>query len=181
VDQATELLGRLHTDLTLWEHDMTRRLASCSLEQLREALNPDLCVRVVEIRGTLGPASFFHPDSSKLPPTVLMAQCQILSDDGVVDVDGDSVGGKSDPALLGTIIFSLNCHPKRTDGVPRASAKGPLIISNPVDLARYVSRAAEVWIWQPWTEVPLGGQEGAEESGQVRKALICSRFGVPRQ
>jgi hypothetical protein len=167
-------LNRFHTDLTLWEHDVSRTAASCpSLSSLKEALDPDLRVRIITVQDTLGAASLFH-GSAKTPPKALLAQCQILDDD---DDDLQNPGNNaaaSDPSLLGTIIFSLNCHAKRTSGVSsRFAETGLLIISNHIDLVRYVDKSCEVWIWRPWTEVLLDEEEKV-------KALICSRFAVLR-
>lgn len=189
-----DVLQRSRTDHALWQHNLARRLAAMPDEasapaikrssMLRQAVEPDLRLRIIEI------ASFdaLGPNTPRL-----IARCAILPDEDAAD----DVEDEAEPDE-GTVVFSVAlmasssgsggpgippppalvaaaARHRRTASDSSSSASTLAAIFNPADLHALLVVDAEVWVFEPWTVVSLPPPNGEEEA---TRALICTRFAV---
>lgn len=93
----------------------------------------------------------------------LLTRCRLL----LVEPSPAPDPGPSRRDLEGLVLFSLHHlspSPTTSSAAPY-DRTGLLVPQNPYELVRFVRAGAEVWVWEPWGEVGMGGDERAEEFG----------------
>lgn len=172
--RASELNKRVHTDLGLWNKEIETKFASSANLRL---INPDLCLRIIKVLDLPTGSKCSSPrECRRLAPLSSvsspgLAICRIVTSGSSAAMNSPNFEHISLTSIQEQdhcIVFSFpRLTPSRSRSVKRVYAR------NPEDFLM----GKEVYVWEPWSEVPLTHDIGLLQPPEELEPL--SPFSLP--